>query len=153
MEVVLPATTPEVLPVQPDQPKLDPPTAATFEPQVECSTEKKPAKRKRSAAAISSHPECTRCTQRKKKDPNAPPSPWSLFLKKFRLENPGLSSGESLVQARKRYVPPSGRKKSFEVIFREVWQARHPNWKEEFPKSSGSTEFKDKLRDAFLAAI
>jgi len=105
--------------------------------------------KKRVRIGFSSHPECVRCTQRKKKDPTHTPSAWSQFLKKYRLENPGLGSGQSLVEARKRYVPPSGRRKSYEVIFREVWQAKNPNWKEEFSK----TDLKDKLRSEFLNAI
>lgn len=53
-------------------------------------------------------------------------SPWGIFLHKFKMEHPDLCPAEATVEARKIYVPKSGKKKSFERIATEQWKASHP---------------------------
>lgn len=91
--------------------------------------------------------ECAKCT--KKRSRRSEPSAWMMFLKKFQLANPGMSVGESQVQARKLYIPKNGRLKSFERVFREFWRAKNPSYKELHPADAG----KGKMREDFLSKL
>lgn len=55
-------------------------------------------------------------------------TPWGQFLRKFKAEHPDLSSAEAEIEARKNYIPKSGKEKSFERIFSEVWKRKNPKW-------------------------
>lgn len=107
----------------------------------------KPVRMKRARAIPQPHPECVKCSAKKPRSHG--PSAWSVFLKKYQNENPGMAATEAIVEARKRYVPPSGRKKSFERIFRELWRIRNPCWKTLY----NPEQAKDKMREDFLAKI
>jgi hypothetical protein len=100
--------------------------------------------RKRTSSALSG---CLRCE--KKRNRRTEPSAWMQFLKKFQLKNPGMSVGESQIQARKLYIPKNGRMKSYERVFREFWRAKNPSHKELYPGDEGKarmrTDFLDKL--------
>jgi len=54
-------------------------------------------------------------------------APWQKFLKTYAADHPELSRGDALIEARKRYIGPKGKKKSFERIYREAWLAYHPS--------------------------
>jgi len=55
-------------------------------------------------------------------------SEWGKFLHGFKLAHPEISSLEATIEARKVYVPKSGKQKSFERIFTEVWKTQNPMW-------------------------
>ena len=92
------------------------------------------------------HPECDRCKERKKHPSEK--SEWNRFLKDFQYRNPDMALGESLIEARKRYVPKNGKLKSYERLWRDVWRAKNPAW-----KSMASEEWRGKMREDFLDAI
>jgi len=107
-----------------------------------------PVKLKRSRAPpklVNSHPSCEKCLHVKKRKPGQP-SAWNQFLKNFQSSHPDLNAGSSIIEARKRYVPPNGRAKSYERIFKEVWKARNPAWKTLYRED----ELEDKIRADFL---
>lgn len=55
-------------------------------------------------------------------------SSWGRFLHQYKLEHPELHSLEATIEARKVYTPVSGKQKSFEKIFTEVWKTKNPRW-------------------------
>ncbi len=55
-------------------------------------------------------------------------SEWGRFLHDFKARHPDLAPLEATIEARKVYVPESGKQKSFERIFTEVWKTRNPRW-------------------------
>lgn len=55
-------------------------------------------------------------------------SPWGRFLHQYKLDHPELHSLEATIEARKVYTPQSGKQKSFERIFTEVWKTKNPRW-------------------------
>ncbi len=55
-------------------------------------------------------------------------SPWGRFLHQYKLDHPELHSLEATIEARKVYTPVSGKQKSFEKIFTEVWKTKNPRW-------------------------
>lgn len=55
-------------------------------------------------------------------------SEWGRFLHAFKEENPDLYPLEATIEARKLYTPKSGKQKSFERIYSEVWKQRNPKW-------------------------
>lgn len=111
----------------------------------------KPAKLKRARATPKSHPECTKCSlvHKKSKTPGEP-SPWARFLKTFKSQHPDMSADQVMREARKRYVPPSGKPKSFERIYREIWRAKNHTWKDLYPDPEDA---KKKMREDFVEAI
>jgi hypothetical protein len=77
------------------------------------------------------------------------PSPWAEFLRKFQHAHPGMDMGESIIEARKRYIGPNGRPKSYEKTWKQVWQHRNPTW-----RTFGSPEeIKARMREDFLNKI
>jgi len=119
-------------------------------------TAKKPSKKdkKKKAAELElkagdRHPECTLCPPKKQKKGPAELTEWNAFLKKFRLEHPGMVSGEVTMEARKRYVPSSGKKKSYERLWKEVWRYRNPQWKDMYTPE----EAKEQMRKDFIERI
>lgn len=113
-------------------------------------------KRKRSVAP--SHEACEKCMKSTQKKTGGP-SPWMTFLKSYQMKNPGMSQGQAQIEARKRYVGPSGRKKSYERIFREVWRAKNPAWKTLYPgpekldPPKEDSEATQKMREDFINLI
>lgn len=105
-------------------------------------------KLKRERATPASHPECVKCSTVKKRKPGEA-SQWALFLKKYTQDHPGLSANQAIVEARKRYIPPSGKPKSYERVWREIWRSRNPLWKTTWSPS----EAKAKMREDFLDKI
>lgn len=105
-------------------------------------------KKKRKAppakAAPQSHPDCERC---KKKPAPTRVNPWNQFLKAYIKSHPELTVEDAKIEARKRYVPANGRKKSFERIYKETFLARHPSFKF---KGLQDEELRDVIRDSFL---
>ncbi len=74
---------------------------------------------------------------------------WGRYLFKFKTDHPAMDSHTAKVEARKAYIPESGKKKSFQRIFAEKWKANNPLWREiKDPK-----ELDAKIRDAFLAQV
>jgi hypothetical protein len=55
-------------------------------------------------------------------------SEWGKFLHKYKLEHPDVYGLQATMDARKVYVPKSGKQKSFERIFTEVWKQKNPDW-------------------------
>jgi hypothetical protein len=55
-------------------------------------------------------------------------SPWGRYLHQYKLDHPELHSLEATIEARKLYTPVSGKQKSFEKIFTEVWKTKNPRW-------------------------
>lgn len=108
----------------------------------------KPVRMKRQRAVVESHPECVKCGTVKKRVPGQP-SAWAQYLRKFQVENAHLGAMESVIEARKRYVPPSGHLKSYERVFKEVFKTRHPAWRTQW---SGE-ELKTQMREDFLRRI
>lgn len=108
----------------------------------------KPVRMKRARASPPSHPDCTKCSVKRSKVPGQG-SAWSQFLKKYMAANPSMSVNEATIEARKRYVPPSGHKKSYERIFKEIWRLQHPSYKTEFTPEQA----KEKMREDYLAKI
>lgn len=72
-----------------------------------------------------------------------------LYLRKFQLEHPGMGTQEANIEAGKRYVPPSGKLRSYEKLYQRVWRARNPAWKTLW----GKDESKTRMRDDFLERI
>jgi hypothetical protein len=103
----------------------------------------KPRKRKNH-----SHPDCETCSKKKSLSDNTP-SNWIKYLQNFRLQNPSMSVTESIIEARKSYVPANGKLKSYERLWTEVWKARNPTWKVTLSKD----EAKKKMREDFLLKI
>lgn len=74
---------------------------------------------------------------------------WGRYLFKFKSDHPQLDPHTAKVEARKAYVPKSGKKKSFQRIFAEKWKANNPLWRE----MKTSKEVDAKIREAFLAQV
>lgn len=55
-------------------------------------------------------------------------SEWGQYLFDFKQKHPDLCPLEATIEARKTYVPKSGKQKSFERIFTEVWKTKNPKW-------------------------
>ncbi len=89
---------------------------------------------------------CATCVKRKRPTKK---SAWSKYLANYKLTHPEMDAGEAQIQARKRYVPGSGKEKSYERLFREVFDARFPSLKETLPKD----EYRKKMRLAFIDVI
>lgn len=101
----------------------------------------KQSKRKSTSSSSSSEP--------KAKKQQEGPSKWARFLTSFQQSNPGMSMGESIIEARKRYIGPNGRPKSYEKTWKQVWQHRNPTWK----TMGTAEEIKAKMREDFLNKI
>lgn len=102
-------------------------------------------KQKRKAPSSSSSSD----SNKSKKKTTLGPSPWAEFLHKFQQSHPGMNMGESTIEARKRYIGPNGRPKSYEKTWKQVWQHRNPTW-----KTIGTPEeIKAKMRADFLDKI
>lgn len=123
-----------------------------FEPVIPVQEAHQPEekkKHKRAHGTTVGHPDCPRCLKKKSQAEFEGPSAWTKYLRDFQFKNPGMSKGESEIEARKYYIKPNGRAKSYERIYRDVWRARHPTWKVDF----NAAEAKDKMRADFLVAI
>jgi hypothetical protein len=75
-------------------------------------------------------------------------SEWGRFLHNFKLQHPQLHSLEATIEARKVYVPQSGKQKSFERIFTEVWKVNNPHWQKMSKEQRTSA-----IREAFIKKI
>jgi uncharacterized short protein YbdD (DUF466 family) len=75
-------------------------------------------------------------------------SDWGKFLHDFKQKHPDIYGLEATIEARKVYVPKSGKQKSFERIFTEVWKQTNPGW----PRMT-KEERTAAIRKAFIAAI
>lgn len=75
-------------------------------------------------------------------------SDWGRFLHEFKIKNPELCPLEATIEARKVYVPKSGKQKSFERIFTEVWKQQNPMW-----LRMGKEERVAAIRKSFIGAI
>lgn len=103
------------------------------------------SKRKRDPAP--SHPECGKCAKIKPRVPGQR-SPWAQFLRSFQQQHPDMTQPQALMEARKRYVPPSGRLKSYERIYKEVWKTRNPTW-----QTLNKDELAALMREDFVTRI
>jgi hypothetical protein len=75
-------------------------------------------------------------------------SEWGRFLHKYKQDNPDLCPLEATIEARKLYTPKSGKQKSFERMYTEVWKQKNPKW----PKMS-KDERTAAIRADFIKAI
>lgn len=55
-------------------------------------------------------------------------SEWGRWLHQYKVDHPNLAPLEATIEARKTYIPKSGKQKSFERIFTEVWKVKNPRW-------------------------
>lgn len=55
-------------------------------------------------------------------------SEWGRWLHDFKVSHPDMHALEATIEARKTYIPKSGKQKSFERIFTEVWKTKNPRW-------------------------
>jgi hypothetical protein len=55
-------------------------------------------------------------------------SEWGRFLHEFKTKHSDMCPLEATIEARKVYIPKSGKQKSFERIFTEVWKQQNPMW-------------------------
>lgn len=70
-------------------------------------------------------PDCEKCNMPKTE---TVPSPWHAYLREFTARHPTLSKEEVMMKARLQYVPPSGKKKSFEKLYTQWYMAMHPHF-------------------------
>ncbi len=80
-------------------------------------------------ARFGKNPDGTPAKKADKKDVERKSS-WGIYLHQYKLDHPDLASLEATIEARKEYVPKSGKQKSFERIFTEVWKTKNPRWKQ-----------------------
>lgn len=106
-------------------------------PHPKCPTNKKPSQHQFKKRKEHPTPEPERKTE------------WGRYLFKFKAEHPQLDSHTAKVEARKAYVPASGKKKSFQRIFAEKWKANNPLWRE----IKDAKEVDKRIREAFLAQV
>jgi len=108
-------------------------------------TKRKPPPPRKKDPLPEPHPDCARCKAPKVKGPNTTQA-WHEFKKKFELEHPDLDKFELDVEARKHYVPQSGKAKSFERIYREQYLARHPGERTKYSPE----ELALRIREAYV---
>lgn len=95
------------------------------------------------------HPACESCAHRKKKHQEPKESSkWDAYVRAWISAHPGSSHEECLREARKRYIPPNGKLKSYQRIWTEVWRLKNPGWSHMDPDDR-----RKKMREDFLEAI
>ncbi len=75
-------------------------------------------------------------------------SEWGKFLHKFKQEHKEYHSLQATIEARKVYIPSSGKQKSFERIFTEVWKTKNPMW-----QSMSKEQRVLAIRESFVKSI
>jgi len=91
-----------------------------------------------------SAPECAKCLHDKEhRVPN--PSAYNTFLKQFEAANPTLDAFSCKIRARQLYVPQSGKRKSFERVYRDTYMAHHPS-----AKKLDDDTLRKNIREAFV---
>jgi len=116
--------------------------AATIDNGVKCPHPKCPSNRKPRARQF----------KKRKEHPTEEPerkTPWGRYLYAFKKEHPEMDKHTAKVEARKTYIPESGKKKSFQRIFAEKWKANNPLW----TQIKDPQELDNVIRAAFLAQV
>jgi hypothetical protein len=90
------------------------------------ATETPPAKRGRKNGRFGKLEEGE---ERKVKPAPERKSPWGKYLFEYKQQHPELNPLEATIEARKRYVPENGKKKSYQKLFAEVWKIKNPDWR------------------------
>lgn len=86
-------------------------------------------KRGKKNARFGRNPDGTPAKKADKKDIERK-SEWGRFLHQFKTSHPEMHSLEATIEARKVYIPQSGKQKSFERIYTEVWKVKNPRWQQ-----------------------
>ena len=108
-------------------PTLLPAKAMEDDLDAEMTEDEKPVSKGKKNPRFGRNPDGTPAAKAPKKDV-VRKSPWGIFLHQYKEEHPDLYPQEATIEARKHYKPKSGKEKSFERLFTEVWKQRNPKW-------------------------
>jgi len=124
-------------------------SAATQEaaPSIAATTGEGDPKRGKKNARFGRNPDGTPAKKADKKEIERK-SEWGKYLHDYKLAHPDICSLEATIEARKTYIPKSGKQKSFERIFTEVWKTKNPMW-QKMTKEQRTLA----IRAAFVGAI
>ncbi len=128
----MPPAVPELLRETTQAPDEDEATADEAQDEHQEVEEETKPKKKRKFVPKNKKPcpesaqDCAKCQHDKERGIVSNPSAWNTYLKQFEAANPTMDTFTCRVRARQLYVPRSGKRKSFERIYRETYMAHHP---------------------------
>src|SRR5436190_10874277 len=99
-----------------------------------------------------SHPDCEKCKYDVHRKLNVKKSAWHKFKKDFVKEvaktRPNITTAQAHIEAKMRYIPPSGKARGLEKIYRDSWKLGNPGWEE-----MDEDEMYAKMREDFIATL